>query len=117
MKINELLKQVSDLVQTREIISHGSIRCLHCEQSVREIEQAEGCNRVGTGLIGDNGLAAELAELTTDGDRIAEIDTDDLANLADCFRGPDISDYVDSEREDELCKLVALIDAAMEITV
>jgi len=115
MKIQTLIRNVADLVETREIIDHGTIRCLHSDNAVREIESAEGCDEVETGLIGDDDLAADLAELAEDGDRIAKLHLEDLVKLEDAFRGEDITDYLDSEKEDELQKLDALIESAREI--
>lgn len=115
MKINELIKAVANLVETREIIDHGSIRCLHSDNAVREIESAEGCDEVDTGIIGDDDLAADLAELAEDGDRIADLHLDDLVKLEDAYRGEDVTDYLDSKKEDELGELDALIDAAREL--
>jgi len=115
MKIQELLRKVSNLVESREIIDHGSIRCLHSEQTAREIESAEGCDDVGTGIIGDDDLAAELSDLAKDGDQIAELHLEDLVKLEDAFRGDDITDYLDADKEDELKKLDTLIEAAREL--
>lgn len=115
MKIQELIRKVATLVESREIIDHGSIRCLHSDQSVSEIESAEGCDEVGTGTIGDDDLASELSDLADDGDLIAELHLEDLVKLEDAFRGEDIADYLDSEKEDELKKLDTLIDAAREL--
>lgn len=115
MKIKELLKWVSILVVERETIDHGTIRCLHCDNWVREIEQAEGCDEVGTGRIGDDDLADDLAELAEDGDRIADLHIEDIRKLEDAYRGEDIDDYIDGDKEDELKRLDTLIDAAREI--
>jgi hypothetical protein len=115
MKIKSLLNAVAKLVETREIIDHGSIRCLHSDNAVREIESAEPCDEVGTGVIGDDDLAAELAGLAVDGDRIADLDFDDLRKLEDAYRGDSVADYLDEDAEDELKSLDSLIDAAREI--
>jgi len=115
MKINELIKAVSKLVAEQEIIDHGSIRMLHSDRAVEEIESAEGCDEVETGTIGDDDLAEKLSELADDGDAIADLYTEDLVKLEDAFRGEDITNYLDSDKEDELQKLEALIDAAWEI--
>lgn len=115
MKIKELIKSVSNLVESREIIEHGSIRCLHSAQTVREIESAEGCDEVETNLIGDDDLATELSDLADDGDRIADLDLSDLVTLEEAFRGESISNYVQADKEDELVQLDKLIDAAREI--
>ncbi len=72
MKINELIRNVSHLVASRETIDHGSIRCLYSEQACISIASVEGCDDVGTGIVGDDDLAASLAALAADGDRIAE---------------------------------------------
>jgi hypothetical protein len=115
MKIAELIKAVSNLVETREIIEHGSIRCLFSQSTVDEIYSAEDCDEVDTGIIGDDDLAAELSDLAENGDQIAELHLADLVKLEDAYRGEDITDYLDSEKEDELKKLDALIDAAREL--
>lgn len=115
MKLNELIKAVSKLVESRETIDHGSIRCLHSDQAVRDIESAEGCDEVDTGTIGDDDLAEELEDLAEDGDQISELDLDDLVKLEDAFRGEDITDYLDEDKEDELKRLDSLIDAAREL--
>ncbi len=115
MKIKALITSIAKLVESREIIDHGFIRCLHDDNAVREIESAEGCDEVGTGSIGDDDLASELVELSENGDRIAELDFDDLSKLEDAYRGDDIESYLDSEKEDELRRLDSLITAAREI--
>jgi hypothetical protein len=110
MKLNELIKSVAKLVVARETIDHGSIRCLHSDQGVRDIESAEGCDEVDTGAIGDDDLAAELTELAEDGDQIADLHLEDLVKLE--YRGDDINDYLESEKEDELKNVDRLIEAA-----
>ena len=115
MKLNQLIKAVAKLVEEREIIDHGTIRMLHSDRAVSEIESAEGCDEVDTGTIGDDDLAEELADLAEDGDQIAELDLDDLVKLEDAFRGEDITDYLDEDKEDELKKLDTLIEAAREL--
>lgn len=116
MKLNELIKAVSNLVEERETIDHGSIRCLHSDRAVQEIESAEGCDSVDTSIVGDDDLASDLSDLADDGDQIAELDFDDLKKLEDAYLGDDISSYldVDEDKEDELKKLDRLIDAARE---
>lgn len=112
MKINELIKSISNLVETRKIINHGSIRCLPtADAAVR----SDDCDEVGTETIGDDDLAAGLAELAVDGDRIADLHLGDLVKMEDAYRGDDISDYVDDDREDELSRLDLLIDRAREL--
>lgn len=115
MKIKELLNSVVSLVESREIIDHGSIRCLHSDNAVSEIQAAEGCDEVGTGTVGDDDLAAELRDLADNGDRMAELDLKDINRLHEAFRGNDIGDYLQSEKEDELVWLDQLIDAAREL--
>lgn len=115
MKLNELIKAVSKLVETRETIDHGSIRCLHSDNAVNEIMSCEACDDVDTGTVGDDDLAAELAELADNGDRIADLHLEDLVKLEDAYRGDDITDYLEDEKEDELRKLDSLIEAAREL--
>lgn len=115
MKIKELIQSVAKLVETREIIDHGSIRCLHSDQVVRDIEGAEGCDEVGTGEIGDDDLASELFDLSEDGDQIAELYFEDLKNLEDAYLGDSVDDYIDRDKEDELKRLYALIEVAREL--
>ena len=112
MKLNELIKSVAKLVQEREIIDHGSIRMLHSDQAVRDIRSAEGCREVDTGAIGDADLASELSDLAEDGDRIGDLYLEDMVRLADAYRGDDIEDYLDGEKEDELKRLDNLIEVA-----
>lgn len=114
MKISELIKNVSNIVVAREIIDHGTIRCIHSDDAVRSIESVEGSD-VETGTIGDDDLAAELAELGEDGDRIADLDLSDIVKLHDAYRGEDVVDYLNPDKEDELINLDALIDAAREL--
>jgi hypothetical protein len=115
MKINELIRNISNLVESREIIDHGSIRCLHSDQAMRDIESAEGCDSVDIGTVGDDDLAAHLMEIAECGDRIAEIHFGDLVTLENAYQGEDITDYLTAEKEDELILLDKLIDAAREI--
>lgn len=115
MKIQELIRAVATLIESREIIDHGSIRCLHSDRAVSEIESAEGCDEVGAGTIGDDDLAEKLSDLADDGDLVAELHLEDLVKLENAFRGEDVTDYLDPGKEDELRKLDALIDAAREL--
>lgn len=115
MKLNELIRNIAKLVESRETIDHGSIRCLHSDNAVSEIESAEGCDSVDTGTVGDDDLAASLMEISEDGDQIAELHFEALVKLENAYRGDDIQDYLDAEKEDELVKLDKLIDAAREI--
>jgi len=115
MKLNKLIKSVAKLVECRETIDHGSIRMLHSDQAVRDIESAEGCDEVDTATVGDDDLAEELNDLAEDGERIAELDIDDVWKLQDAYLGEDISDYLDTDKEDELRKLDFLINAAREL--
>lgn len=115
MKINELIRNIATLVESREIIDHGSIRCLHSDDAVRDIESAEGCESVDVGTVGDDDLAAHLMEVAECGDQIAEIHFDDLVKLENAYQGDDIADYLTADKEDELILLDKLIDAAREI--
>ena len=101
-------------MEERKIIDHGSIRCIWSATADQEIQAGEPCDEVGTGIIGDDDLAAELIEIV-ENDSEGEIDFDSLRKLEDFFRGLDLDDYIDSEKEDELKKLDKLIDAAREI--
>jgi hypothetical protein len=112
MKINELIKNVSRLVESREIIDHGTIRMLYSDRAVEEIADAEGCDEVDTGTIGDDDLAEKLSDLAEDGDLIAELYLEDLVALERAYRGEYVTNYLDNGREDELNNLGALIDAA-----
>ena len=115
MKISELIRNTAKLVEARETIDHGSIRCLYSDNAVRDIESAELCDSVDTGTVGDDDLAAVLMEIAEDGDRIADLHFDDLAKLERAYRGEDITDYLRADKEDELILLDKLIDAAREI--
>lgn len=114
MKIKDLLLSASRLVASRDIIEHGSIRCLYSERSASEISSAEGCEEVDTSTVGDDELSAELAELANS-EQVAEIRTRDLYALERAFRGEEIADYIDAEAEDELISLDKLIEAAREL--
>lgn len=120
MKTSEFLIEVANLIQEREIISHGTIRCLQSEQAVRDIESAEGCDEVDSGSVGDDELADKLRELADDGAAFLSADPSDMAdklnNLWSAHRGADIGDYLDGEKEDELRALDRLIDAAKEFS-
>lgn len=115
MKIKELLTAVSALVQSRKTIDHGSIRMLWDEQAAADIAQAEDCDDVDTGTIGSDELAAELSDIAEDGDRIAALDLDDLIALERAFRRDDLESYLQHDKEDELTKLDALIEAAKAV--
>lgn len=116
MKINQMLRAIGSLVAEREIIDHGSIRCLHSEDAVRGIVQGEGIDDddVETGVIGDDGLAEWFTDLAEDADRIAEIDMDALLDLNNVFLGEALDNYITPDAEDGLVDLDTLIDAAME---
>ena len=115
MKIKDLLLSVASLVEERDTIDHGSIRCLHSDRAVREIEQAEGCDEVDTGTIGDDVLAEKIRDMVNDADALGKIDFDDLRKLEDAYKGDDIIDYLDSGKEDELRALNVLIDAVADM--
>jgi hypothetical protein len=118
MKIRELLNNVSKLVSERDIIDHGSIRCLYSETAAREIlsmERHEEEEEIGTGTIGDDELSSDIAELAEDGDRVLDLDFDALKSLEYEYRGEDIRDYLEEEREDEFRNLDRLIDAARNL--
>jgi len=112
MTIKELLESVANLVEEREIIDHGSIRCLYSEEAVRSIQSAEDVEEVDTGTIGDNDLASKLRRLAEDP---GDVDTEDLRELDYAHLGNDIEDYVEPEAEDELEHLSRLIEAAREL--
>jgi hypothetical protein len=116
MKLKDLIHSVAKLVEQRDIIDHGSIRCLYSDQAVHDIESAEDCDEVGTGTIGDDDLAEKLRELCED-DRLADQYLEDLVKLEDAYRGEDIEDYLDDEKEDEFKKLEALIAAANTLVI
>lgn len=115
MNTTSLIKAVSVLVTERKIIDHGYIRCLYSTNAAREIESAEGCETVGEGTIGDDNLAAELAALAEDASLVAALDEQAVRRLEKAFLGPDITDYLDRDEEDELQDLDTLIDAAREL--
>jgi hypothetical protein len=117
MKIKELIKNVSSLVVSREIISHGTIRTLKTPRAAKEIADAEGIgvDEVGTDLIGDDDLAAELFDLAGDSDRIAELELSLTRWLEENYRGADILDYIDQDAEDELARLELLIEFASDL--
>lgn len=113
MKIKEMLAEVAALVAEREIIDHGSIRCLYSAQACREIESAEGCDEVETGTIGDDELAEKISEILENPERLLDADDllDVLRDLDRAHRGGEISDYLEND-EDELSRLDDLIEAA-----
>ena len=115
MTIKELIKSVANLVEERETIDHGTIRCLHSDQGVRDIESCEpDCGEVGTGTVGDDDLAGKLRGIA-ESDQEGEIDLEALKNLEYAHRGDDIEDYLTADKEDELILLDKLIDAAREV--
>lgn len=120
MKTSEFLIEVANLIQEREIISHGSIRDLWSDQSVRDIESAEGCDEVEMGSVGDDALSDKLRELANDGEAFLSADPVDMAATLQALwaahKGSEISDYVDGEKEDSLRALDRLIDAAGEFS-
>lgn len=116
MKLKDLIHSVAKLVEQRDIIDHGSIRCLHSDQGVRDIENSEDCDEVDTGTIGDDDLSEKLRELCDD-DRLADQSLEDLVKLEDAFLGDSINNYIEEEEEDELKKLEALIDAANKLVL
>lgn len=115
MTIKNLLLAVASLVEERRIIDHGSIRCLWSPSAARSIESVEdlGDYEVETGTIGDDALAEQLRELAEDP---GGIDVDDLGRfLSDAFLGSSVEDYLDTQNEDELRALDALINRAREL--
>ena len=108
---NEIIQSVAQLVARREIIDHDHIRCLHSPNAVREIESADkGCWIVGTGSIGDDGLAKRLEGLTEE--QINDLNPAAFERLEDAYRGPNIGDYCDDDKASELAALDRLIAAA-----
>ena len=114
MTIRNFLIAVAALVQERDIISHGTIRCLYSHEASSAIEQAEGIDSdaVGTDTIGDDDLTTHLMEIA---ESPADVEEDALVDLMDRFLGIELSQYIECDEEDELKKLDALIEAAMEI--
>lgn len=112
MTIKNLLLAVASLVESREIIDHGAIRCLYSADVVRSIEQVEDVDEVETGTVGDDDLAERLRELAEDA---GEIEATALRDLEHEFIGESVEDYVDGDAEDELLHLDALIAAAREL--
>lgn len=104
------LEQIANLIEERDIIDHGTIRMLWERRAIRYIADAEGISTddVGHGTIGDDCLA----------ERIRDLDGDDawayrLAMIAsNAWRGADLQDYIEPDRDDDLIRLEALIDRA-----
>ena len=115
MKINELIKAVANLVVSREIIDHGTIRCIYSKQAVQDIESAEGCDEVGTGEIGDDELAGVLEQMAENGDMMADLDLGVLVRLEKEYIGDDLENYISDSMKNELCALNRLIYAAREL--
>ena len=116
MKIKDIILSVAKLVSERDIIDHGSIRCLHSDNAVSEIASAEGIeeSEVDTGTIGDDALADKLREIC-DSDEEGKIDFDDLKEVESSYCGDDLEDYLDRDKEDKFTKLETLIDAARKL--
>lgn len=97
MKIKDMLAEIAILVQSRDTIDHGSIRCLYSEQGCREIEGAEGCDEVYSGEVGDDDLAEEINQLIENPERLIEADPLDLAcddsNEFNLANASDFSEY------------------------
>jgi hypothetical protein len=107
--IRDLLRSVAALVDEREIIDHGSIRCLYSQSAVDSICEAEGCDEVEVGRIGSSDLCERLLDFAEDP---AGLYLSDLVALERAYQGADIQDYLDEENEDELRALERLIEAA-----
>jgi hypothetical protein len=114
MKISELILTVASLVEERKIINHGSIKCLYSDEDARDIQQAEGCDEVDTGIIGDNELSQKLTELIEDG-TLGDIHFDALLRLEIDYIGDRVEDYIRSGEEDELKNLRDLIKSARNL--
>lgn len=119
MKLKNLLQEVATLVEEREIIDHGTIRCLHTQADVDSICSAEDIEEVDLGSVGDDELAEKIRKIIESPDCLLDADADDLGEaitqLWDAHKGPSVEDYLESEKEDELHKLDNLITAAEKL--
>ena len=118
MNIKQLIQNTSDIVNLRDIIDHGSIKCLFDEQVVREIATCEGINesKVGVDTIGDSDLSLKLFSLIDYPDPILEVDIDILKKLEELiYENSCIYDYLETEEENELKKIEKIIDIAEEM--
>jgi len=114
MTIKEFITSVARLVKERDIINHGSIRCLYSDQAARDIESVEDCDEVDTDTIGDDELSQKLTDIV-DEDREGSLDFDLLQKLEYKYRGGSVDDYIVGDKEGELENLDKLIEAAREL--
>ena len=114
--LTELLKNTAELVDNRKIICHGTIRCIHTEKAERDILEAEGCDSVETGEIGNEDICDQLYFIANNIDRLGSVDVYKLScalsELEDAYIGPNLSDYNAFDEEDALERLDRLISAA-----
>ena len=118
--LQQLLTDAAIVVAERDIIDHGTIRCLYAEEYVRDICSAEGCDEVGTGTVGDDGLAERLRHIADyKPETFWAADARDLAaaisDLEKQHISADVSDYLDRGEEDELIRLEKLIAVAEKL--
>lgn len=117
--LKKVLNEVADVVAQRETINHGTIRCLHTQEAVDSILSAEGCDKVDTGTIGDDDLAEKLREVAENPEWLLAAHAGDLAEAITAlymeYVSADVADYLEADREDELCQLDKLIAAAEQL--
>lgn len=94
------LEQIAALVEEREIIDHGSIRCLYSEEACESIEQVDS-DEVGVSTIGSYALAAAIRSLEGDEEALLRL----AVEAAPDYMGAEIADYIDPSREDEISAL------------
>lgn len=100
MKTIVTLEQIAALVEEREIIDHGSIRCLYSEEACESIEQVDS-DEVGVSTIGSYALAAAIRSLDGEEEALLRL----AVEAAPDYMGAEIADYIDPSREDEISAL------------
>lgn len=110
MKTIVTLEQIAALVEEREIIDHGSIRCLYSEEACESIEQVDS-DAVGVSTIGSNALAAAIRCLYSEEEALLRL----AVEAAPDYMGAEIADYIDPSREDEISALEDFVDAVSDM--
>lgn len=122
MNIKDLCEKLASITEQRDIIHHGSIRCLFSDAGIRDIALAEDIDRedVGVSTIGSDELAEKLGDIASGEYDFLKVDPQDLAEGLNSLlwlvraNGPTLNDYIEKDEEDELKDLDGIILRAQE---
>lgn len=103
MTLISILKSLPDLVSLRETWENGTLRCLFSPSDPVEDGDVRS-------TIGCDELSRSVEKLDPD-----LLSQDDVSSICSAYCGENVHDYIDSESDDQLWRLDALIDSVRNI--